>query len=99
MLGGVVRLQLILRWLRWLLPFAQTQFGLEINNDGTIGEPVTTNLQDLTSELLSGTSAADLPVGYETSGLTWHQVLEKICSVSDEGIVSMNNLDGTDLVH
>ena len=78
---------------------AETHFGLDINNDGTVGEPVTTDLQDFPSELLPGTSVVDLPVGYETSGLTWHQGWEKLFIVSDEGILSMMNQDGTELVH
>ena len=78
---------------------AELNFEIDINQDGVIGVPVTTDLQAFPSELLPGTSIADLPVGYETSGLTWHQGLEKIFAVSDEGIVSMMNRDGTELVH
>ena len=78
---------------------AETRFGIDVNQDGVIGKPITTDLQDFPSELLPGTSVVDLPVGYETSGLTWHQGLEKIFSVSDEGIVSMMNEDGANLVH
>ena len=78
---------------------AETQFGIDVNKDGTIGAPVTTDLQAFPSELLPGTSVVDLPVGYETSGLTWHQGWEKLFIVSDEGILSMMNQDGTELVH
>ena len=77
----------------------ESQFQLDINNDGTIGKPVTSELQLLPPVVLPGRMIADLPVGYETSGLTWHQGLEKIFSVSDEGLVSMMNRDGTELVH
>ena len=47
-----------------------------------IGKPVTSELQMLPPEVLPGSMiAVNLPVGYETSGLTWHQGLEKIfCS-------------------
>ena len=78
---------------------AETQFEIDINQDGVLGKPITTDLQAFPSELLPGTSVLNLPVGYETSGLAWHQGLEKIFVVSDEGIVSMMNRDGTDLVH
>ena len=70
-----------------------------MNNDSVIGKPVTSELQNFPSSLLPGLSIAELPLGYETSGLTWHQGLEKIFAVSDEGVVSMMNRDGTDLVH
>ena len=50
-------------------------------------------------EILPGSILNELPIGYETSGLTWHQGLEKIFAVSDEGVVSMMNQDGTELVH
>ena len=36
---------------------------------------------------------------YETSGLTWHDGLQKLFAVSDEGIVSMMNADGSDIVN
>ena len=78
---------------------AEINFEIDINNDGVIGNPITTDLQDFPLELLPGTSVVNLPVGYETSGLAWHQGLEKIFSVSDEGVVSMMNQDGTELVH
>ena len=78
---------------------AEIDFEIDINQDGTIGKPITTDLQDFPPEVLPGTSVVNLPVGYETSGLTWHQGLEKIFSVSDEGVVSMMNRDGTELVH
>ena len=78
---------------------AEIDFEIDINQDGTIGKPITTDLQDFPPEVLPGTSVVNLPVGYETSGLTWHQGLEKIFAVSDEGVVSMMNRDGTELVH
>ena len=78
---------------------AETRFGIDVNQDGTIGAPVTTDLQAFPSELLPGTSVVDLPIGYETSGLAWHQGLERIFAVSDEGVLSMMNRDGTGLVH
>ncbi|GAF79826.1 unnamed protein product, partial [marine sediment metagenome] len=78
---------------------AEIDFEIDINQDGIIGKPITTDLQDFPPEVLPGTSVVNLPVGYETSGLTWHQGLEKIFSVSDEGVVSMMNRDGTELVH
>ena len=77
----------------------ESQFQFDINSDGTIGKPVTSELQILPPAVFPGSVIADLPVGYETSGLAWHQGLEKIFAVSDEGIVSMMNRDGTDLVH
>ena len=77
----------------------ESQFSLDLNNDGVVGKPISSELQDFPGLLLPGTSVAELPVGYETSGLTWHQGLKKIFAVSDEGIVSMMNRDGTELVH
>ncbi len=49
--------------------------------------------------VLPGTTIGNLPYQYETSGLTWHDGLQKLFSVSDEGIVSMMNADGTDIVN
>ena len=49
--------------------------------------------------VLPGTTIGNLPYQYETSGLTWHDGLQKLFAVSDEGIVSMMNADGTDIVN
>ena len=78
---------------------AETQFGLDINADGTVGAPVSTEPQDFPSSVLPGISIGSLPSNYETSGLTWHEGMQKLFAVSDEGIVSMMNEDGSDLVH
>ena len=77
----------------------ESQFNLDINNDGVTGTPITKDIQTFPSDILPGASIVDLPVGYETSGLTWHEGLQKIFSVSDEGVVSMMNQNGTELVH
>ena len=50
-------------------------------------------------QCLPGTTIGNLPSQYETSGLTWHDGLQKLFAVSDEGIVSMMNADGTDIVN
>ena len=49
------------------------------------------------SSVLPGSTVGTLPWGYETSGLTWHEGLQKLFTVSDAGIVSMMNADGTEL--
>ena len=49
--------------------------------------------------VLPGTTLGNLPEQYETSGLTWHDGLQKLFAVSDEGIVSMMNADGSDIVN
>ena len=49
--------------------------------------------------VLPGTTIGNLPSQYETSGLTWHDGLQKLFAVSDEGIVSMMNADGSDIVN
>ena len=49
--------------------------------------------------VLPGTIIGNLPEQYETSGLTWHDGLQKLFAVSDEGIVSMMNADGSDIVN
>ena len=49
--------------------------------------------------VLPGTTIGNLPSQYETSGLTWHDGLQKLFAVSDEGIVSMMNADGTDIMN
>ena len=51
------------------------------------------------ASVLPGTTIGNLPSQYETSGLTWHDGLQKLFAVSDEGIVSMMNGDGTDIVN
>ncbi len=51
------------------------------------------------ASVLPGTTIGNLPYQYETSGLTWHDGLQKLFAVSDEGIVSMMNADGSDLVN
>jgi hypothetical protein len=38
---------------------------------------------------------ANLPAGYETSGIVWHSRLQKLLLVSDGGTVSSMNADGT----
>ena len=49
--------------------------------------------------VLPGTTLGNLAEQYETSGLTWHDGLQKLFAVSDEGIVSMMNADGSDIVN
>ena len=49
--------------------------------------------------VLPGTTIGNLPEQYETSGLTWHDGLQKLFAVSDEGIVSMMNADGSNTVN
>jgi poly(3-hydroxybutyrate) depolymerase/uncharacterized protein YjiK len=51
------------------------------------------------ASMLPGTAIGNLPYQYETSGLTWHDGLQKLFAVSDEGIVSMMNADGSDIVN
>lgn len=51
------------------------------------------------ASVLPGTTISTLPYQYETSGLTWHDGLQKLFAVSDEGVVSMMNADGSDLVN
>lgn len=51
------------------------------------------------ASVLPGTTIGTLPYQYETSGLTWHDGLQKLFAVSDEGVVSMMNADGSDLVN
>ena len=51
------------------------------------------------ASVLPGTTIGNLPSQYETSGLTWHDGLQKLFAVSDEGIVSMMNADGSDIVN
>lgn len=47
-------------------------------------------------EALPGVSVGShLPFGYETSGIAWHSRLQKFFLVSDGGIVSSMNADGT----
>ena len=48
------------------------------------------------SEALPGTEiGGGLPAGYEPSGAAWHTGLSKLLLVSDGGLVSMLNADGT----
>ena len=49
------------------------------------------------SESLPGISVGDnnLPSGYEPSGIVWHSRVQKLFLVSDGGIVSSMNTDGT----
>jgi uncharacterized protein YjiK len=54
---------------------------------------------DFPAAVLPGITIGNLPSGYETSGLTWHDGLQKLFAVSDEGIISMMNADGTELVN
>lgn len=50
------------------------------------------------SEALPGTSiGGNLPSSYEPSGIVWHPRLQKLFVVSDDGIVSSMNADGTDV--
>ena len=77
----------------------ETQFQVDINNDGTIGQPITKELQAFPSSILPGDNFTNLPSGYETSGLVLHEGFNKLFAVSDEGILSMMNPDGTGLVH
>merc|ERR1711940_298401 len=51
------------------------------------------------ASMLPGTAIGNLPYQYETSGLTWHDGLQKLFAVSDEGIVSMMNADGSNTVN
>ena len=57
------------------------------------------NALEFPASVLPGTTTGNLPSGYETSGLTWHDGLQKLFAVSDESIVSMMNADGTELVN
>ena len=41
--------------------------------------------------------SSGLPSGYEPSGVVWHFDLEKLLVVSDEGIISSMNSDGSDV--
>ena len=77
----------------------ETQFQVDINNDGTTGKPITKDLQDFPSSVLPGNNLTNLPSGYETSGLVLHEGFNKLFAVSDEGILSMMNPNGTGLVH
>ena len=54
---------------------------------------------DFPATVLPGITIGNLPSGYETSGLTWHDGLQKLFAVSDESIISMMNADGTELVN
>ena len=48
------------------------------------------------AEALPGTEiGGGLPAGYEPSGAVWHTGLSKLLLVSDDGLVSMMNADGT----
>jgi hypothetical protein len=49
--------------------------------------------------VLPGVQVGTLPAAYETSGLVWHERLQRIFAVSDSGIVTSMNRDGTDMVH
>jgi uncharacterized membrane protein (Fun14 family) len=51
----------------------ETQFQVDINNDGTIGQPITKELQAFPSSILPGDNFTNLPSGYETSGLVLHE--------------------------
>ena len=57
------------------------------------------NVLDFPATVLPGITIGNLPSGYETSGLTWHDGLQKLFAVSDESIISMMNADGTELVN
>jgi hypothetical protein len=48
---------------------------------------------------IPGVQIGTLPSAYETSGLVWHQRLQRIFAVSDSGIVTSMNRDGSDIVH
>ena len=77
----------------------ETQFQVDINNDGTTGKPITKDLQAFPSSVLPGDNLTNLPSGYETSGLVLHEGFNKLFAVSDEGILSMMNPNGTGVVH
>ena len=77
----------------------ETQFQVDINNDGTTGKPITKDLQAFPSTVLPGDNLTNLPSGYETSGLVLHEGFNKLFAVSDEGILSMMNPNGTGVVH
>ena len=79
---------------------AEVQFGIDVNGDGTLGEPLPEpEPQDFPPSVLPGSMISNLPSNYETSGLTWHEGMQKLFTVSDEGIVSMMDKDGSNLVH
>ena len=77
----------------------ETQFQVDINNDGTVGQPITKELQAFPSSILPGNNFTNLPSGYETSGLVLHEGFNKLFTVSDGGILSMMNPNETGLVH
>jgi len=45
--------------------------------------------------LLRADGTAGMPAGYEPSGVAWHPRLERLLVVSDGGVLSQVNLDGT----
>ena len=64
-----------------------------------IDSVVQNSVLEFPASALPGTTIGNLPLSYEVSGLTWHEGLQKLFTVSDEGIVSMMNADGTNLVN
>ena len=73
---------------------------------GLVGTPVSSlingpsdRLLEFPASVLPGTTIGNLPLSYETSGLAWHDGLQKLFAVSDDSIVSMMNADGTGRVN
>jgi len=50
------------------------------------------------TEALPGTQVGSLAAGYETSGIAWHEGLRRVLVVSDGGIYSSMNADGSGIV-
>lgn len=63
------------------------------------GPSATPGVASFPAAALPGVSLASLPEGYETSGVAWHPRLQRLLTVSDEGVLSMLRLDGGELVH
>ncbi|MBM4058225.1 MAG: hypothetical protein FJ275_08320, partial [Planctomycetes bacterium] len=56
-------------------------------------------MQPFPAAALPAVQVGVLPAGYETSGLAWHEGLDRLLAVDDGGRVSLMNLDGGDQVH